>query len=299
MGGAVGGVVTDVVNWNQGKQSATGDAKATGSTGGSSLQFPKKGMPYEQSHGDVDITITNIPKTKGQETGAAVGAGAGGKVPDIVAFVASLPFQAKLNVAQAKADAALEAASAAAKKSQLNTLTEKMLKLQKAGEEFIKVGAQLERAKNNYRRAVMEYARAADRSGGRNGKKMQALAAFLGEADAYLAQSKSTTAVGTNEMQQAERTKDKRDKVTLATGADECRWWDVKEEKNVASDATHWQLNKHEVKLPVGARTKSAAGQGAGDEGASTQIAKEMTRLEKNEEWIAKMRGPIAAQLNL
>jgi len=299
VGGALGGVVTSAMDWNAGAQKADHDARGRGSAGGSSVVLPPVGMPYEQSHGDVDIKITNVKKTKGQEIGAAVGDGVAGKMPDIVGEIVALGFTAKLATAQAKADAALETQQAASKRAQMTALNEKYILLRKAAEDFAKIGAQLERAKNNYRRAVMEYARAADRTGGRNSKKMQTLAAFLGEADAYLAQSKGTIAIGNNEKAQAERTKDKRGKITLATGDDAIRWWDIKEEKLTASDGKTWRINKHDVKLPVGAKAKSAQGEGQGNEGAAATIEKEQARLEKNEDWIGKMRGPIAAQLNL
>lgn len=295
VGGAIGGLVTGAVDSSMGNTPSTASHTGTTSATGR-VVFDKKGMPMEVTSGSVSLTPTS--KTKGQDVGASVGDAAAGKVPDVVAFIAGLPFAGDINAATAAASAALEAQVAAQKAQQLATLQGKMDALRIASKAYIEDGAALERAKNNYRKVLSEMARAMDKTGGRNGKKFQTMAAFLGEAEAYLAQSKATRDIGTNEQTTAKDAAASRGKVTLATGADECKWWEVKKEKMVASDNEHWVLGKHEVHLTVGGKANSAAGAAVDDKGANAAIDAEMPSLDKSAAWVAQMRDKIKAEFN-
>jgi enamine deaminase RidA (YjgF/YER057c/UK114 family) len=216
----------------------------------------------------------------------------------VVGFIATLPFQASLNAANAAATAALETQVAQQKQEQLNKLKASLDQIGIAAKDYVKVGADLEQAKNEYRKVLMEMAKAMDNTGGRKGKKFQTMAAFLGEAEAYLAQSRATKDLAKNEMQTAANAKASRGNVTLATGEKECKWWDIKEEKQVANSSKHYVLGKHEVHLPVGAKAQSANGGAEGDEGANAAIEKELERLDKNEGWIGKMRDKLKTQFS-
>lgn len=291
VGGAIGGLATTQIDAVTGGTPSTSASTGTINTTGQ-VQFDKSGMPVEVTKGTV--TTSPTAKSKGQEWGATVGEKTTAALPDIVGFVATLPFQASLNEATAAANAALETQVAQQKQEQLNKLQALLEAVQNAAKTYMEDAAALERAKNAYRKVLMELAKVLDKTGGRNAKKFQTLAAFLGEAEAYIAQSKATKDIGTNEMQTSETARSKRADVTLATGDKECKWWDIKEEKRVASDSMHFVLGKHEVHLPTGAKAQSAAGEG----GANAAIQDEMVKLDKYESWITKMRDKVKAEFS-
>jgi hypothetical protein len=279
VGGFVGGAATSAINAELGTTTPTTSHSGTVGDGGS-------------------LSLTATPKTTAQDWGAKVGDGVAAKVPDLVGFMATLPFQASLNLAEAKAQAALEAQKAAATQQKLRELNAKMVSVQQAAQAYLDQGAKLERSKNQLRIAINELAMVMDRTGGRQGTKFQSLAPFLGESEAYLAQSLATQAIGKSEQEQAAKAAGTRKGIITPDGADETRWWSY-EKKPRLLGGEHEVLTKHNISLPVGKAKESAQGEGKDDQGANYQIDRELERLRKNDQWIAQVKARLSRELGI
>jgi hypothetical protein len=296
VGGAVGGLATGAIHAELGTSSTTSAYTGTVGTTGQ-VKFDAKGMPVEESSGTVTLNATE--KTKAQVWGAAIGDAVGGKVPDVAGFIAGLPFQASLNVAEAKAKAAVETQTFNAKQQQIQELKARMIDVQKSTQRFIDVGAKLERSKNGYRQAVSELAMTMDKTGGRSGKKFQSLAPFLGEAEAYLAQSRATQDVGHDEQSAAASTVTMRKDIMVPQGDAEVRWWEIEKKKKWLTGSEYTKLTKHLVTLPVGRKADSAQGGAKDDAGANETIDAELQKLQKNDTWVAQMRNRLKSELGI
>ncbi len=208
---------------------------------------------------------------------------------DFVGYLATLPWQSDLALAEADAQAALAEQQFHEKQQQINTLTALKLDMQNAVSNYLNIASSLEHAKAMVRRTMMETGRVADRSGHGHEHKWEALAAFYAESETYLAQSRATIDVGHNEMAQADRVGGERSK--LATGGEGgVRWWSAREQKRVATDSYKWVLDEH----PVRFFDRSVTDDQGRDEGIATDIA----RLEANGKWVQAFRDRLAKEFS-
>ena len=250
------------------------------------------------------LTGMDLDLTKGKEKdyGEKAKKMAEDKAPelanDFVGWVATLPWQGDLNLAQAKAKAALEDQTFQAIQQKLNELEGLKKAVAIATETYLKTAVQLQHAKVMYKRIMVEIGQVADRSGGGKGHKWQTLATFLGEVEAYLAQSRATIDVGHEEQATANLAAGQRKKLILGTGKDEVRWWSAVKEKYVSNDNEHWVTYKHLVSLPTGAKAKSAQGGGDGDTGANITIEDELKRLDAHRDWLTDMRDRLSKEFS-
>ena len=217
---------------------------------------------------------------------------------DFVGWVVTLPWKGDLNLAQAKAKAALEDQTYQATQQKLNELEGRRKDVEIATSNYLKTATQLQHSKVMVRRVMIEIGQVADKSGGGKGHKWQTLATFLGEVEAYLAQSRATIGVGNEEKETADLAASQRKNIALGTGKDEVHWWTAVLEKNVSNDNEHWVVYKHLVSLPAGAKAKSAQGGGSGDYGANAIIYDELQRLETHSKWLTDMRDRLSKEFS-
>ena len=206
---------------------------------------------------------------------------------DFVGFLATLPWEGDLALAEAKASAALEEQTWHAKQQKFNELTADTVALRAAMTRFVNAAVNLEREKAMVRRTMEEVGRVADKSGGGRNDKWETLATFLAESEVYLAQSTATIALGQGEMQQADRTGAKRGELV---GVDGVHWWSVRQEKRVASDSMKWVKEKHLINLPSG------IGSASGDRGANAVIKQDLERLATHRKFIQEFRDRLGSE---
>jgi hypothetical protein len=238
----------------------------------------------------------------GEEKSGAWGGKAGklveDKAPDLandfIAEIATLPWHSDLSEAQAKAQAALKDQEFNASRQQMNELDAKKLALQGAIVEYLRTATMLQHSKVQVRRLTVELGRVADKSGGGKEHKWETLGTFLGEADAYLAQSTAAMDVGKNEQEQAVRGLERRREVTGTEQKEGILWWSAYRKKRVSNDNMYWAVEKHTVGLPTG--KGSARGPAGRDAGSDVVIEGELKRLAEIHTWVSQIRDRIAAE---
>lgn len=244
------------------------------------------------------ISGVGVGEEKSKEWGGKAGKMVEDKVPDLasdfLAEIATLPWASDLAIAEAKAQAALGDQKFNAERQQWNELTAKKIALERGIVQYLRTATLLQNSKVQVRRLTVELGRVADKSGGGKEHKWETLGTFLGEADAYLAQSAATKAVGENEQQQAARGLEERRKVTGTQEAEGIKWWSSYRKKRVSNDNMYWAVDKHTVALPSG--KGSARGAEGRDAGSDVVIESELKRLADIHTWVAQIRDRIAAE---
>ena len=237
----------------------------------------------------------------GEEKSEAWGGKAGklveDKAPDLandfISEIATLPWHSDLGEAEAKAKAALKDQEYNASRQQMNELDAKKLGLQGAIVEYLRTATMLQHSKVQVRRLTVELGRVADKSGGGKEHKWETLGTFLGEADAYLAQSTAAMDVGKNEQEQAARGLERRREVTGTEQKEGILWWSAYRKKRVSNDNMYWAVEKHTVGLPSGRGSARGAGR---DAGSDVVIEGELKRLADIHTWVTQIRDRIAAE---
>jgi hypothetical protein len=234
---------------------------------------------------------------KAKEVGGKVEEKAGEKATDLLSsfaeFLITLPWAGDLAVAEAKAKAALGDQKFALQQEQWNTLDAKKIALEVAVQNYLQIGMQLEDGKKRVRDVTIELGRTADSSFGGKEHKWEVLATFLGECDAYLAQSTATMGVGQNEQQQAVKTTEARSKINYTK--EHIQWWSARLEKNVSNDNHYWAADKHAVRLPQG-KGSAETDKYLERAGANDIMDAEMERLKVYHKEMQAMRDQIGAQ---
>jgi hypothetical protein len=198
-----------------------------------------------------------------------------------------------LRVADQKAKAALADQEYQAKQSQLNAMTSQKIELGKAVKDYIVQTMALQDAKKRVRDVAIEVGQTADTSFGGHEHKWELLATFLGETEAYLAQSTATIDVGASEQSQAGLTAEKRKMInTMETHV---TWWSVHKDKTVITGYEYYVPDRHSVQLPEG---KGSARSGQYHKGANDIIDEEIERLKAYHKEIKGMRDIINEQFS-
>jgi hypothetical protein len=243
------------------------------------------------------ISGVGVGEEKSESWGGKAGKLVEEKAPDLandfLTEIATLPWAEDLKIAEAKAQAALGDQKFNAEKQQWNELTSKKVALQEAIAEYLRTATLLQNSKIQVRKLTVELGRVADKSGGGKEHKWETMGAFLGEADAYLAQSSATMDVGKNEQEQGTRGLEERRKVTGTKDTEGVRWWTAYRKKRVSNDNMYWAVERNWVRLPWG--KGSAAGVGR-EAGADAVIKDELKRLAEIHTWVTQIRDRIAAE---
>jgi len=243
------------------------------------------------------VSGIGVGQEKSQELGGKAGKLVEEKAPDLaddfLAEIATLPWASDLSIAEAKAQAALGDQKFNAERQQWNELTAKKIALQEAIVEYLRTATMLQHSKVRVRELSAELGRVADKSGGGKEHKWETLGTFLGEADAYLAQSSATMGIGKNEQEQAARGLEERQKVSGTQEKEGIRWWSASREKRVSNDNMYWAVEKHWFSMPTG---KGSARSSSTQSGSDVVIENELKRLAEIHTWVSQIRERIAAE---